>query len=144
GATESPSPRGGAGLLADSTVRPARALGAPLIVLKNFPARYRGALAFSPATGFPGVPSLPMTRLDIDYPSFEAYMERALSRKTRRDLRLKFRAAERASPIALEIETDIAALVDELYPLYLQVYGRSPMHFEKLTPAYFAEIGRRM
>ena len=144
GGTDASRQRDSARLLADSIVRHARALGAPLIVLKEFPARYRGALACFPASGFTRVPSMPMTRLDIDYPSFEAYMERALSRKTRRDLRLKFRAAERASPIALEIETDIAALVDELYPLYLQVYGRSPMHFEKLTPAYFAEIGRRM
>jgi hypothetical protein len=136
--------RNAARLLADAIVPHARKLRAPLIVLKEFPAQYRGALECFLARGFTRIPSLPMTRLEIDYPSFEAYMERALGRKTRRDLRVKFRAAERASSIALEIGTDIAAIVEELYPLYLQVYARSRMHFEKLTPAYFAEIGRRM
>jgi predicted N-acyltransferase len=40
--------------------------------------------------------------------------------------------------------SDIGPIVDELYPLYLQVYERSQLHFEKLTPAFFAEIGARM
>jgi len=113
-------------------------------VLKEFPASYRGALECFLAEGFTRVPSLPMTRLDIDYPSFEDYLERALSRKTRRDLRLKFRAAEEGPPIELEIRPDVTPMIEELYPLYLQVYARSRMQFEKLTPAYFCEIGRRM
>ena len=136
--------RASARLLAEAIVRHARALHAPLIVLKEFPARYRSALECFSARGFTRVPSLPMTRLNIDYASFEDYLQRALSRKTRRDLRLKFRAAEQAAPIALAVGTDVTPDIDELYPLYLQVYDRSRMHFEKLTKAYFCEIGRRM
>ena len=68
----------------------------------------------------------------------------ALSRKTRRDLRLKFRAAAQSAPIELSVVPDVAPMIDELYPLYLQVYDRSPLHFEKLTKGYFCEIGKRM
>lgn len=144
GPGDEPRLRNAARLLAAAIVRHARALGAALIVLKEFPASYRGALGCFLAEKFTRVPSLPMTRLDIDYPSFEDYLERALSRKTRRDLRLKFRAAEKGPPIELEIRTDVTPMIEELYPLYLQVYARSRMQFEKLTPAYFCEIGRRM
>jgi predicted N-acyltransferase len=32
----------------------------------------------------------------------------------------------------------------QLYLLYLQVYERSKLHFEKLTAQYFCGLGRRM
>src|SRR5581483_6193168 len=44
----------------------------------------------------------------------------------------------------LEVLTDIAPIVSDVYPLYLQVFQRSRMHFEKLTAEFFCEIGRRM
>ena len=34
-------------------------------------------------------------------------------------------------------------IIDEIYPLYLQVHARSKLHFEKLTPEYFCRLGRR-
>jgi len=132
-----------AALLADAIVVHARAFRAPLIVLKEFPASYRRALAPFLHRGFARIPSMPMTRLGIDYASFEEYLK-ALSRKTRRDLRLKFRAAAQSAPIELSVVPDVAPMIDELYPLYLQVYDRSPLHFEKLTKGYFCEIGKRM
>jgi hypothetical protein len=122
----------------------AERLGAPLVVFKEFPAKYRGVLACLSEDGYTRVPSYPMTRLDIDYPSFEAYMADALSRKTRRDLRLKFRAAAAAAPITLEVTSDITERIAELYPLYSQVFARAKWRFEKLTPQFFCELGQRM
>jgi predicted N-acyltransferase len=40
--------------------------------------------------------------------------------------------------------TDVSEIIDEIYPLYLQVYARSKLHFEKLTPEYFCRLGREM
>ena len=40
--------------------------------------------------------------------------------------------------------TDVSHVVDELYPLYLQVHERSPMKFERLTKDYFCSLGERM
>ena len=43
-----------------------------------------------------------------------------------------------------EVMTDVTSVVDEIYPLYLQVFARSKLHFEKLTPEYFCRLGREM
>jgi hypothetical protein len=66
-------------LLAAAVVTIARDLRARLIVLKEFPAKYRGPFRCFLSHGFSRVPSLPMTRLNIDYLSFDDYMVRALN-----------------------------------------------------------------
>jgi predicted N-acyltransferase len=131
-------------LLAAAIPALARALKTPLIVLKEFPARYRGALACFRRAGFACIPSMPMTALSIAYPSFDDYMSRALSSKTRKDLRKKFRAAEKSAPIEMSAVGDIGTVIDEVYPLYLRVYERSKLRFEKLTKDYFCRLGREM
>ena len=116
---------------------------ASLIVLKDFPANYRPALETFCSNGYARVPSMPMTRLALPYHDWDEYF-RTLSKATRKDLRRKFRKAERAPKIEMEIVTDVAPYIDEIYPLYLQVHERSPMKFETLTKSYFRAIGRRM
>ena len=71
-------------------------------------------------------------------------MSTALSKATRKDLRRKFRDAEASDPIELQVVTDVTPYVDEVYPLYLNVYGRSPLQFEKLTKDYMCRVGREM
>jgi predicted N-acyltransferase len=85
-----------------------------------------------------------MTYLNIDYPSFDAYMATALNSATRRKLRKKFQAAASAAPIEISVVGDVTPIVDDLYPLYIQVYNRSKLHFEKLTTAFFCGLGRMM
>ena len=58
-----------------------------MIVFKEFPARYRSALDCLIDHGFTRIPSLPMTRLCINYESFEDYTKRALNSATRKKLR---------------------------------------------------------
>jgi hypothetical protein len=131
-------------LLASALVTEARDLKASLVVLKEFPAKYRPILECFVDKNFTRIPSLPNVMLNIDYPSFEEYMRRALSGSTRRKLRLKLRAAERAPPIEMSVVDDIAPVIDDVYPLYLQVYHRSNLHFEKLTKDYFCGLGTRL
>jgi hypothetical protein len=121
----------------------ARALGASLVVLKEFPSRYRSVLDCFVKNGFSRIPSMPMTRLYINYANFDDYMNRALSARMRRDLRKKFRAAEKAD-LKFSVVGDVTPIIDQIYPLYLQVYERSKLRFEKLTKQYFCELGRRM
>jgi hypothetical protein len=131
-------------LLARAIVRHARALGARLIVLKEFPKDYREALSCFVRNGFARIPSMPLTRLNIAYASFDDYMQSALNSATRRKLRKKFRATELDTPIELSVANDITPIIDEIYPLYLQVYQRSKLRFEKLTKAYFCQLGQLM
>jgi len=129
--------------LASTLVENARYLRTPLIVLKEFPATYRPALGCFLKQGFTRVPSRPMTRLNIDYSSFDEYMNRALNSATRTKLRRKFRAA-RGPLIEMSVVGDVTTIVDDIYPLYLNVYDRSKLHFEKLTKEYFCRLGRLM
>ncbi len=129
--------------LAQSIVVQAQALGAQMIVLKEFPRGNRRDLACFEREGFGRAPSMPMTTLDIDYKNFDDYMEQALSAKMRRDLRKKFRVAESAN-LEMTVTDNAASFIDEIYPLYLQIYERSNFHFEKLTKEYFSRLGCEM
>lgn len=131
-------------LLSRDIVKLAKEVGARLVVLKEFPARERSALACFTARGFGRIPSMPMTRLNIQYASFDDYMQQALSRSARWDLRRKFKASAAAGEICMVVTDDIEQTIDEAYALYVQVYERSRLRFEKLTKAYFLELGRRM
>ena len=131
-------------LLAGVIVKHARALGARLIVLKEFPCSYREVLSCFVRGGFVRIPSMPLTRLNIAYASFDEYMQSALNSATRSKLRRKFRATEHDLPIELTVTNDVTSILDEIYPLYLHVYERSKLHFEKLTKEYFCRLGKMM
>jgi hypothetical protein len=131
-------------LLACAIEKHARALGARLIVLKEFPKSYRKVLACFEHGGFTRIPSMPLTRLNIAYRSFEEYMQLALNSATRSKLRKKFKATVNDVPIELHVSNDITPVIDEIYPLYLNVYRRSNLHFEKLTRDYFCRLGQLM
>jgi hypothetical protein len=131
-------------LLLGAIVGHARALGVGLIVLKEFPKQYREVLSCFVLGGFTRIPSMPLTRLGIAYASFGDYMQSALNSATRSKLRKKFRATELDMPIELSVTHDITSIIREIYPLYVQVYERSKLHFEKLTKEYFCRLGRSM
>ncbi len=132
-----------ANALQPSLLTYARHNKASLIVLKDFPATYRSELETFPLNGYARIPSMPMTRLSLHYDNWDEYF-RTLSKATRKDLRRKFRKAERAPKLEMEVVNDIADLVDEIYPLYLAVHERSPLKFETLTKDYFRAIGQRL
>ena len=121
--------------------KPARA---KMLVLKEFPAKYREQLLRFSRNGFTRIPSLPMTRLSIDYPDFDQYMTKVLSKVTRKGLRRKFRDAAESAPIEMIVLDDISPMVDEAHALYMNVYNRSSMHFEKLTKAFLCRLGKEM
>ena len=116
---------------------------ASLIVLKDFPASYRSELETFRSNGYARIPSMPMTRLALNYDNWDEYFG-TLSKATRKDLRRKFRKVERAPQIEREVLSDVTPLVDEIYPLYLAVHERSPLKFETLTKDYFRAIGQQM
>ena len=112
-------------------------------MLKDFPAAYRAALRDFSSNGYARIASMPATRLALQYASFEQYLA-SLGKATRKGLRRKFRKTARRAPITFEVLADVTPVVDEIYPLYLQVFARSKMHFEKLTPDFFCQLGRAL
>ncbi|MEY2557417.1 MAG: hypothetical protein QOE34_842 [Verrucomicrobiota bacterium] len=121
----------------------ARLSKASLVVFKDFPAKYRHTLRDFAANGYTRVPSMPMTELQLRYTDFDHYLS-TLGASTRKDLRRKFRRIAGAAPINLEVMTDLTPVVDQVYPLYLQVHERSPLKFERLTQEYLCQLGQRM
>lgn len=131
-------------LLADGITSHARELKARLIVLKEFPAAERAALTCFLGCGYTRVPSLPMTQVSIEYASFDDYVSKALSRNARVNLRKKFKNAQCAGGLDMTVYRDITPMIDDVYPLYYGVFERSKLRFEKLTKAYFCQIGQTM
>lgn len=129
--------------LANALSEIARAHKASLIVFKDFPAQYRARLDELKKFGYARAPSMPLTKLELTFRDFEDFLG-SLGKITRKGLRRKFRKAESAAKIDMEVVTDIAPFVDEIHPLYLAVHNRSPMKFETLTKEYFVALSQRM
>jgi predicted N-acyltransferase len=123
----------------------ARQFKAAMIVMKDFPKTYRKALRPLRRAGYARVPSMPGSRLDLNFKNFDDYLQTRLSHKTRKNLRSKYRkAAASGTPITMEVISDVTPHIEELFPLYRQVLERSQYKFEELTKSYFVNISQRM
>jgi hypothetical protein len=122
----------------------ARGFKAAMIVLKDFPKTYRKSLRPMRRSGYARVPSMPGSRLDLNFKNFEDYLQTKLSHKTRKNLRSKYRKAAAGPLVEMEVVSDIAPHIDELFPLYLQVLEKSQYKFEELTKSYFVHVSQRM
>jgi predicted N-acyltransferase len=131
-------------VLSEGIVQSARSIRARMIVLKEFPAEYRKPLSCFLENGFTRIPSMPMTIMDTGgFPDFDAYALGKLSSQTRRQLRKNFKATEDVQ-ISMSVTDDAGSFVGEIYRLYLQVFERSKLRFEKLTEDYFRQLGKQM
>jgi hypothetical protein len=122
----------------------ARGFQAAMIVFKDFPKSYRKSLRPLRRSGYARVPSMPGSRLDLNFKSFDDYLQTKLSHKTRKNLRSKYRKAAAGPRVEMEVVSDVEPHIEELFPLYRQVLERSQYKFEELTKPYFVEISRRM
>ncbi len=123
-----------------------RAQGAAMVTLKDFPKAERERLDVPAAAyGYRRIPSFPGTAIEHleRFRDFEDYLDQALSKATRKDLRRKFRTADALEP-KLEFwnGADVSQNAAELCALYRQVFERSQFRFEELTEEYFRELGR--
>ena len=121
----------------------ARKNKASLVVFKDFLASYRDALSILPNYRYARVPSMPMTRLALSFQNFDEYLG-TLGYISRKSLRRKFRKTERAAKIDMEVVSDVSPIIDQIFPLYLQVHERSPMKFENLSKEFFLGIAKEM
>jgi hypothetical protein len=134
---------------AASAVLPAlaREHSAKLIVWKDFPRAYRAGLNVLRESGeYVRLSSMPATELAVDCTNFEEFLQRHVGRVSRKSIRRKLKAAEAAGAARLQmsVHRDISEHAAELHALYRQVHARSALQFETLTPAFLAELGRRM
>jgi hypothetical protein len=81
----------------------ARGFQAAMIVLKDFPKTYRKSLRPMRRSGYARVPSMPGSRLDLNFKNFEDYLQTRLSHKTRKNLRSKYRKAAAGTLVEMEV-----------------------------------------
>ena len=137
----SDEPREAARLVTEALERYADAERFALTTWKDFPAAERDALGPLESLGYTRLDGFPSMELRLDFDSFDQYLERHLSKVTRKNFRRKLRAA---SPLDVEVLSDAEAVIDEIYPLYHAVAQRSEVEFEIFTPDYFRNASRRM
>jgi Acetyltransferase (GNAT) domain len=116
-----------------------------LVVLKDFPAAFRNELTPFSANGYRRIPSMPAAKLELNFASFEDFVQRRLSRSFRKNLRRKFRKLEGRSKIVMEVVQQIDdPCLEEVFALYRQTFARSKFQFERLTKGYLGELGEKM
>ncbi|MBA3962244.1 MAG: GNAT family N-acetyltransferase [Chthoniobacterales bacterium] len=132
-------------ILAEALLYYAARENIPFLIVKDFPARRREEMRPLVQAGFTRLDGFPPLRLDLDFANFEEYLSGRLSKITRKSLRRKFRAAANAEPpITLEVRNNCRSVIDEIYPLYLEVARRSTIKFEVLTREYFLDASLTM
>ncbi len=132
-------------LLGEALRQLARMEAISLITIKDFPTRLQANLRPLARSGYTRLDGFPSLRMDLDFPSVSEYMRQRLTRVTRKGFKRKLRQAAGATPpIELEVLTDCAAIIDDVYPLYRNVAMRSDVSFEVFTKEYFVEAARRL
>ena len=122
----------------------ARSSKVSIVLLKDYPSRYRDALKPLLARGYSRAPSMPACGLALDFASFEEFLQKRVSYSFRKNLRRKFKKLAGHPPLTLEVMTDVSHVADEIYPLYTQTFARSELRFEELTQDFLVRIGREM
>ena len=113
-----------------------------LIVCKDVSSRYRPV--FSWMRSFVRIPSFPNVRMDLDFVDFDDFIQKRLSKVTRKGLRRKFRDSEVGAPIEMEVRSELGPYLEDAYGLYKQVFDRSEFRFEELTRDFFQYLGEEM
>jgi hypothetical protein len=111
-----------------------------IVMLKDFPSEYRPLFAEFTRNGFCRMPGMPGAQLKLDFASFDEYLRTKLSKVFRKNLRRKFKLLGHHPPITMEVVPDITPYIDEILPLYLQVYQRAKLSFEVLNREYFLGV----
>src|SRR5262249_44123607 len=132
-------------LLAEALQQFARSEAIALVAIKDFPPSLRPHLRPLVRGGYTRLDGFPSLRLDLSFNSVEDYMRQRLSRSTRKSFKRKLKKTAAVIPgIELEVRNDCSEIIDEIYPLYLNVSQRGDVVFEVFTKEYFLEASRRM
>ena len=122
----------------------ARALGAALLVWKDFPASYAADLEWlAKQQRLFRVVSFPGTIVELPGHSKEAYFA-ALKGRRRHVLRKKLRHSAARVEIRVEIvQRPDARMLDALFGLFWQTYEKATTRFEKLNRRFFGIVATR-
>jgi predicted N-acyltransferase len=122
----------------DETARKHHAqLGMLKDIHQDFPEAERALMR---ADGFQEGFSLPTIRINTNYPTFEAFITKHLSKNGRKHARKQFRRAE--GIFTLRVIEDFEEIIPRVFPLFRAVFLKAKYQFEELPPGFFVESAR--
>ena len=116
---------------------------AAVIAFKDFVEGYKEVLKPLAGMKFHTTNLLPYVELDLNFKSFDEYLN-SLSKKTRADLRRKFKHSKENADIKMEVRAELGDLLDEAYDLYRDNLERAYMRFEEMPKEFFTAISKNM
>ncbi|MDD5097477.1 MAG: GNAT family N-acetyltransferase [Candidatus Omnitrophica bacterium] len=114
-------------------------LGTPLTIFKDFLKDSTFLLDALKCKGFTKVESFPNVLLDLNFPSFEAYLK-SLGSSTRKNLNKKLKQAVSRGKIEVKVVQEIGSQIDQVIGLYENTYHGGATKFERLTKKFFLQV----
>jgi len=119
----------------------ASALGAPLVLFKDFPEESVSLLDGLKPRGFTKVESFPSVRVELNFSSFEEY-SRSLGGSTRKSLNKKLKQAYSRGKIEVKSAGEVSGEIDRIVELYEGAYHNGSTKFERLNRKFFLQVSR--
>ena len=116
---------------------------AQMIIFKDFLKDDTERLDDLKRSGFIELDSFPAVGVDLNFGSFEEYLQ-SLGSATRKNLRKKLKTAFAQGGIEVRLAEDISPHVDEITRLYENAYQAGSTKFEKLTAEFFLQVNKQL
>ncbi len=126
-------------LLLDGIKNFSTEINAPLAVFKDFLKQDTLFLDVLMQKGYSRVESFPAVLLELNFSSFEEYLE-SLGSSTRKNLNKKLKQAQARGKIEVKVLKDIESQIDQIFKLYENTYRGGATKFERLTKKFFLQV----
>ncbi|MFH0917667.1 MAG: GNAT family N-acetyltransferase [Candidatus Omnitrophota bacterium] len=118
-------------------------VNAPLVIFKDFLKQDTLFLDVLLPKGYSKVESFPAVGLELNFTSFEGYLE-SLGSFDRKYLNRKLKQAYSRGKIEVKVVLDVASEIDQIFQLYENTYQKGATKFEHLTKKFFLQIARNL
>jgi len=115
----------------------------PLIIFKDFLKEGLAGLDVFEAQGFFRVGSFPSVAAELNFSSFNEYLN-SLSYSTRKSLRRKLKKANSQNNIQVKVVERVDDIIQDVHRLYVNTYHNGTTKFERLTPQFFINAARNL
>ncbi len=112
---------------------------APLVIFKDFLKQDTLFLDVLTQKGYLKVESFPTVAAELNFASFEGYLE-SLGSSARKYLNRKLKQAYSRGKIEVKVVPDVVSEIDQIFELYENTYHKGSIKFEHLTKKFFLQI----
>ncbi len=116
-------------------------VNAPLVIFKDFLEQDTLFLDVLRQKGYSKAESFPTVASELNFDSFNGYLE-SLASSDRKYLKRKLKQAYSRGKIEVKVVKDAAGEIDRIYELYEYTYQKGATKFEHLTKSFFLQISQ--